>query len=352
MIRRGIVALALSVSTGFAQHAASSEVSPVAKVESALAEMHGWVGDGENGQRWRTYLMSDRIEAQLRQAESADAQSLEAPLARYRSHVRGLDRPKFAAVRTALAGWQQHLQAGQGPNLSEMARSAGAEFVPVSPAQVAAARLDLVERVRRLDALLSSAGPKGQAWKTYLQWDQLQAQLAIDGPPDFGALGQVHRRFRAIHAGLELPEFTAVADSLERYSNLANIARVADQTQPYAQQIELLAGELEAYQNEPTEKLEFDIGRRLGFFDRLGQASRLVQAARSRLARPNLRARVSADLLSAALTQDVHDTRHVTDVILGTTISGPARTNARFSGRGASSGGGAARGGLVVQGAV
>jgi hypothetical protein len=185
-----------------------------------------------------------------------------------------------------------------------------------------------------------------------LLWDQLQSQLASEGVPDFGALGQVHRRFLAIHEGLELPEFTAVADALDRYGDLANIARFDDQSRLYKQQVDRLAADLEAYQSDPTENLEFDIGRRLGFVDGLGQAPRLVQAARRRLARPNLRARVSAELLAAAAAQDVHDTRHVTDVILGTTISGPATTDARLSARPVSSGTGPARIELLLQGAV
>lgn len=351
MVRRGIVALASCIATGFAPDLDAEEPSPGTRVASALTQMHAWVGEGENGQRWREYLMSDRVEEQLARGGDADPQALAAPLARYYSRAKGLDRPRFVEVRTALANWQRALAGDQESDLEELAREAGERFVPISPAQVASARRILLENVRRLDAFLEGSGAKELGWKEYLLWNRLQAQLAREDAPDIGVLAQVYRRFRAVHAGLELPVFADVADALERYVQFANIARQESQSRIYVRQLDALAEELESYVREPSGELALSIGQRLGFVDALGQSPRLVRAVRRRFAKPNLRARVSSDLLAAAVTQEVRDTRNVTDVILGTYLSGPATTDARLSARTVSADG-AARIQLSLRGMV
>jgi hypothetical protein len=350
MTRRWIVVLVGFSWTGLASKA--DEV-PVAarRVQIDLNNMHAWLGSGENGQRWRTYLLSDRVQKELDRRENADPAVLTLPLARYRSVADGQDRRKFAAVRTSLAAWQASLLADREADLPALARAFGGQFAPVTEVQVTAALQELQRRLLQLELYLSRQGGNGQAWRKYLLLDVLKEQLAAE-MPDFVALGDVFRRFRAVHEGLELPVFARVADALERYVNLANIARAENQSRQYARQLDILAQELDAYTDQPAEERAFNLGRRLGFVDALGQASALVQAVRRRLARPNLRAHVSDELLAAASAQPVRDTRPVTDVILGTYIRGTATTDASLVARPANSGAGAGRIELVLEGSV
>src|SRR5688572_25813238 len=68
-------------------------------------------------------------------------------------------------------------------DLAASARAAKDSFRPTSPEQLQAARARLQDDVARLDRFLGK-GANGQAWRKFLMWDQLQAQLAPDAMPE------------------------------------------------------------------------------------------------------------------------------------------------------------------------
>ena len=295
------------------------------RTESTLAAMHRWVGTSDAGQRWREYLGSDRLEAELAKGDDADASILVDVLGQYNSDASGLDRRRFVAVRRALEGWIAELPQS-AIDLPALARGAKDDFVPVTEADLEKSKAALAKSAGRLNDYLTSGGEFGTGWKTYLRWDKLQAQLDGDDEADLGTLGEVYGQFRANHQGLELDRFSKVADTLRRYFDLSFAAQTSNADELFSNSLEDLAGELERYAAAPTDEDRWAIGARLGGLESTGQVPYLTSAVRDRFSHPNLLVQVSSDFLSAGMGREVDRTAPVTDNILGTQIAGTGRT--------------------------
>ncbi|MBN1854891.1 MAG: hypothetical protein JW829_19310 [Pirellulales bacterium] len=216
---------------------------------------------------------------------------------------------------------------GNRDDLPALVRTAANDFRPFSTKELATIRGSLVSNVAKLNDSLASCGPNGQAWKEYLLWNDLAEQLADDAVVDITKLGKVYRRYRANHPGLELPVFARVADSLLRYIDVSRMTRSRDGKKAYAQLIERLATDLEKYAAQPDQETVFDLGRRLGSLDGIGQSPRIVEAVRQRFGKPNLHVTVATALMDAGAMRSVQRTQYVTDCILGTSISGTATSD-------------------------
>lgn len=309
----------------------AASAAPRDDVRAALQRMHQWVGTGQNGQRWRTYLKSDQLMAELTEPGQADASALEEVLARYESSATGLDMPRFAAVRKALRQWIDSLPRPSTEQLVKAARQAKEAFKPVSDKKLERARSRLAGAVERLDAYLVTGGANGDAWKAYLKWPMLEAQLAPGQSPNLARLVEVYRQFTANEQGLELPVFADVADALRAYLDLVSFTQPEDPRQRFQQQLEALAEALRRYGEQPSEPDHRAIGERLGWLDAGGQAAALVRKVRRTFSLPNLLAKASKELVEAGFARDVDRVDPVRDVILGTRIRGTARTTGHVS---------------------
>lgn len=304
---------------------------PPDEVRAALERMHQWVGAGENGRRWKAYLKSDQLQAELADPAAADASALEEVLAQYDSSAAGLQMPRFAAVRQALRQWIASLPPPTPEQLVAAAGRAKEAFAPVTDEDLERARSRLAEAVRRLDRYLTPGGANGRAWKTYLKWEMLEGQLTKDQPPQLARLVEVYRRYTADKEGLELPVFADVARALRGYLDLVSFTQADDPRQRFEQELDALAEGLQRYGAQPSEPDHRIIGERLGWLDAGGQVESLVRKVRRRFSLPNLFVAVSQELVQVGFARDVDRVDPVRDVILGTRIRGTARTTGRVS---------------------
>lgn len=301
-----------------------------ADVRAALAGLDSWLGQGENGRRWRRRLLTEPLKQQLERGANADPNEIASALAAYESGAPGLDRQRFVAVRTALGEWLDRLDPTTKSDLPQLARSAKDRFEPITPERLEWARRRLTETCESLDRELATSHDHGQAWKEYLLWDQLNTQLQPAAQADPKVLAKVYGRFTADHQGLERPPCLAVAAAVRSYLELLSVARMDQPAESYKKTLESLAKHLADYCERPTESDRNAIGQELGWLAGSGRAIRLVHAARRIFSRRNLYAEASARLVDLASRRPIDQYEPVTDVILGTRITANTHTTGQI----------------------
>jgi len=214
--------------------------------------------------------------------------------------------------------------------LSAACRSAKSAFVAPTDAQLKRAKAELVATARRLDAGLKSAGPGGQAWKAFLGWDEMQAELARDAGPDLTVLDAVYGRYASGHNGLDLAYFVDVRRALRHYLTTARAIDSDKIGKYYEDLLDALPGYLEQYHSNPTTDGALLIGRAVQWLEDTGQAAELVQGIRHHFSGPNFFLQASPDLVAAGIAEPVDRTGPVADVILGTRISGTEHTTGQI----------------------
>lgn len=323
-----VVAATYFLTMGYA-HAAA----PLDEVREALGAMHTWADASPYGQAWRDYLRSDRLGTELAKDAAADPAVVAEILARYSGDAEELALPRFAAVRGALAEWLAELSGPSMGGLPAHVRAAKSGYVPLSKAALAESRSRLAEALRALDARLAVDGPNGQAWRDYLSWQVLQAELAKGDQADLAGLDDVFYKFDAGHDGLGLYWFRDVRQALRDYLTAARALDQADLKDNYGALLDALADHLQKIDPVPTAQQTAGISNALGWLRDARQAPWLVAGIRRRFARPNLVAQVSADMVRAGVGRPVDDVAPVTDYILGTDIRGTGHTVGQITAR-------------------
>lgn len=310
----------------------SLETSPTLHaLQRSLADLDHWLGANENGSRWRAFLRSKDLETAMAQRTRADRKLVTAVLQRYQSGVPGLECAPFAKVHHRLVLWAHELDqhAGRVPapeQLAEVVRGAQDEFRPVTEADVEQARQQVLQAMAAVDNYLTPGTANTAAWKEYLQWEELRAQLQPGTTADLQVLGSVYRRLTENHTGLELSIFRNLAEALQHYGDLAALAGQEGLERWFQGQLERLAGALEQYPHEPDLENRSAISESLGRFTSLGLVPQIVDAVKFHYSRPNLWADVSVELLGAGFRDDVSRPTDVYDYILGTKIVGEGYT--------------------------
>jgi hypothetical protein len=234
----------------------------------------------------------------------------------------------FFFLGSAACYAQQPVQAPPAAeaNLLESVQAARENFRPVPEDHLAQRRNELQQAMAELDQMLARSNPGyAEGWKEYLHWDQLVANIADIEQPDIAALRDIYERFRRNNNGLEMARFLKVRDRLRDYLDALLIARQPKLQESYAAALDSLAKRLEEYEKSPTGLNGPEIGRTLGWLEAAGQADQLVSAVQQRYDHPNLYAQASERFLGAGFNTSVDRTTRITDVILGTSISGVAR---------------------------
>jgi len=206
--------------------------------------------------------------------------------------------------------------------LPAVARQAVDAFVPQSDAGLDAAKAELLEALARLDRELGNSGPEGDRWKAYLEWDVLEAQLDREEGPELKVLDRVHSRYDADHAGLDLTVFTDVREALRGYVTTARAKEDGSLETAYRQLMQALPEVLESYRKAPTAEGAATLGRVIQWLEDAGQAPWMVQAVRRHYTRPNLFARIDADVVVVGFEDTVDKVEPVTDSILGASVRG------------------------------
>jgi hypothetical protein len=223
-------------------------------------------------------------------------------------------------------------------NLSFVCRAAMAEddlttaihaardnFKPITDDQLAAAKADLTKQLQTLENFVGPKSTNGKQWITYLSLDDTNQQLSAEKPelaPLMVTYGQLNRD----ENGLELAPFRNVSATLWKFINLSGLSRADNQADVYGKKLDVLAGELDEYQKQPTAALASSIGRRIEVFNVLGQSPELLVAVKNKFAQPNALVDASSKLLSASAGDTINRVDPVTDNILGTSIRGTGHT--------------------------
>ena len=181
------------------------------RVEAALGDLHRFVGEGENGQRWKAFLHSSELAEEVAKGGAADQAKVESILSRYSGNEPGLDMPQFVAVRSALSAWHRELSQAQGENLGQLARDAAGQFRPASQDDIEQARRELRAAMATLDAFVKNSPDDEEAvWRTYLRWDELTAQAQRPEGADPQVVEPILSQFSAYENGLTLSQFVGV----------------------------------------------------------------------------------------------------------------------------------------------
>jgi len=300
------------------------------QLNKALSHMDRWLGRSDQGPGWDRYLRRDDLRAEVAKGDAASRQTVSEILAKYQSGVDGLEDYHFADVAKALAAWQETLLPSAG-ELSALAQSASGEFQSMTEADVAAAKTALAASTEALGAWLDRHGENGQAWKTFLQFSDLEAALAAD-ETDPVAFEKVSRKFTADEDGLEMPQYTAVRDGLRKFVDTYQAANNPNVKKQYEQQTAVLAKLLEKGPIQADYREREAIGQRLAFFERMGQADTLVRAVRGHHSYPNLSGYVTEKVIALGSSYEVNETKKgIRENILGTSLTIDAETTAQVS---------------------
>ncbi len=210
------------------------------------------------------------------------------------------------------------------PALLTRIEAAKQEFRPVPASDVAAAKYRLQWKMYELDQFLYASGQQNRAaWKAFLGWEKIEAELKKPNPDGLALLETVFN-FKENESGLEMDRFTKVRDALQEYAQLELTAGTAELEKVYAEQLDRLAAELPKFDAEPTVDNALTVGQLLGWFETRRQAPALVAQIRNRFDRPNAHIYIRSQFLSKAVDRAVLEPSPVRDNILGTNIFGQA----------------------------
>ena len=116
----------------------------------------------------------------------------------------------LAAATTAIAADPAPAKIASVEELPGLCRAAKGQFRPLAQADMEQAKVKLLEALGRLDQRLTQAGPSGDGWRKYLQWESLQSELQRPQAPDVAALTNIYKRYAADKEGLDLVWFLDV----------------------------------------------------------------------------------------------------------------------------------------------
>lgn len=219
---------------------------------------------------------------------------------------------------------------GADAELGQMLDQAASQYRSLPEAELQQAKAGLIAALATLDAYLHSSPTEGPAWKRYLKWDELQAQLVPAAMSDRAVLRDVLRLYRDKYPGLELPWFTNVRYWLKTYTDrLEAAAHLGEKA--YKEQLNVVRQALNvaAQAKQPDSK---QLGRAIAWLQHAGQAPELVAALRRRFSRANALVHVTSRLVTSGIDRPVDETQPIQDNINGTAVSGTGRTIGQVTG--------------------
>jgi len=191
----------------------------------------------------------------------------------------------------------------------------------VNEEHVAAAKDALRESLRYLESCLAKNKKYGQAWREFLQLEELNAQVNA-GKPDLVVLAEIGRQFDSGHAGLESHAFSNVSTDLESYRRAVAASQVEDQDSTVSDQLNRLAAGLVQLEERPGRRASERVGESLAWFDRYGYAPELMHEVRGVYVQPNFYGHVSAELLAAGFNRPLHRLIPINNASGGARVTG------------------------------
>ncbi len=199
-----------------------------------------------------------------------------------------------------------------------------AAFEPMTEGRIAATAARLRAAIGPLQRLLDRS-KSGPGWRSYLDWDALEAQ-ARSADPDIDTLAKLYRRFDSGENGLQLPQFARVRRAVGALLEAVGTARNAEADAVYRKRLDRLAGAVAAAAASGTPEPLDSVGPILARLEESGQGAGVVSRLRRAFGRPNLLLEVDERLLGRAVNRSVDEVAPVNDVLLGTRVRGTGHT--------------------------
>jgi hypothetical protein len=238
----------------------------------------------------------------------------------------GVSLASILVATSAVAADSAAAKMPSAEGLPALCRAAKGQFRPLAKTDIEQAKIRLLEAVGRLDQRLIEAGPSGDGWRKYLQWESLQNELRRPQGPDAATMTKTYQRYAADADGLELVWFIDVQQALRNYLAIAKAVDNPQTKTAYDGVLDSLATHLQSYARKPTTDGALAISEALRWLTDAGQAPELVQAIQHYYVRPNVVAALSEAIVGAGIAAPVDDTMPVRDCILGTDLHATAHT--------------------------
>lgn len=211
-------------------------------------------------------------------------------------------------------------------NWTEVLKEGAKELNPSTLPSVSEAQAKLSSAMQRLENfLIPNQSPNGAKWMKFLHWDELKAVVANPEATaaDYSA---IETRFRQNYVGLETRPFTDVRDALADVAQALRFGKNGEQTMTLlTRRLEELDQHLQQH-SVTEEELERsrDTGLLLSYLWDSRQAPKLRSLIRNEYSQPNMQIVVKESLAKKAIGRPVHQTNPVSEVILGTQMTGCA----------------------------
>jgi|GEM_PF-5040051 len=294
-----------------------------ATLGAMLDRQDAWLSSSTEGEAWNKFLHTEQLRAELAKHPSqVDKRTVAKILARYESGTPGLEHPNFSPTRNAIAHWANDHRVAMAVRWSEEARTRASNLKDFDVQTVEQARRELVDAAGALNSMLATADHETHnGWKKFLKWDSLDESLLM-GTPNWKSLQEVGGQFFNGHPGLEYPEFVRVRNALRKYIYMGH----QSSPESLAAQMNQLARVIDTYNKEPTTQHASDVASMLDWLDQLGMVSTLAPQIQAAHSLPNIKLRVSENLLKRRFSQSVDQPTPVNEMILGTHVRGTAVT--------------------------
>ena len=210
----------------------------------------------------------------------------------------------------------------------EMVKTAQSELDPDQLPSLDAASKALQEEIKQVEAYFDQHTDEENrdGWMDYLQLSALVAALGDQGSGAELAKEAVALKDRLIGTvpGLELTVLRSLRDSVDLTINAIRFQDRERSIKSLDDQLATLGKMIETADDVPTPDQFSAISRRVDLLAAAGQASQLVAELRDVFGQPNIAVRVSDDFLTQVVGRDIARTEPVSDVILGTSLTGTA----------------------------
>lgn len=205
-------------------------------------------------------------------------------------------------------------------------------FKGISAIEVAKSKLELKNSMRELERQLNlGETSQSQAWKQYLHWDLLTAEMQNEKPRR-SELIKIYYQFQLNHPGLELSVFTDVRKALYQFMNRSFFSETKTANLYYTRRLATVKSALAKLATTPDDTTIALLGEAILDLENAGQCLGLVNEIRRVFSKPNLQIEISETLVQRiASKQSQMDTRPVNEVILGVMQCGTANTTANIS---------------------
>lgn len=301
---------------------------PQSDVSDSVTALDKWLGAGPNGDQWRKFLRLAELKSEVEKGNKADEAKVAEIYGKLDSKAAGLDLPPFSRLRAAVLAWQAELSLPTRDELPKFITDQKDKLTVPTKESLDQAKAALTKSLAALNKYLNTFGKVAPAWKTYLQVEELQTQLAA-AEPDIDSLTDIQRKFIANKAGLELKPIYDTGNALRKYNTLLEIATSEKADEDAKKTIDDVSASLAKYAASPSREQAEALGESLGWLAKFPGSQALLTAIRREFAQPNGFARMSEKFVGGGIERDFDEPMQVRDNILGTSVSGSGRTKGK-----------------------